>query len=71
MKKAVRFGRDAKKGGEKFLRTYARIRGVLIFPVEAANHEFIAAPLWMTVRFLQRHSAAWASVGHEKCLDST
>lgn len=67
VKKAVRSGIDAEQMGEKALRTCGRIRGILLFPFEVANHELIAASLWMMVMI----SLAWVSVGCEKYLDST
>ena len=37
--KAVWFGTDAKKMGEKTQRTYGRTGGAVVVPAEVANHE--------------------------------
>lgn len=54
---------QAKKMGEKILRTYGRTQGAAAFPAEAANHELTAASIWMIVKI---SSAAWVLVGYKK-----
>lgn len=46
--------------GEKILRTYGRTQGAVTVPAEVANHESIAASIWMTVKI---SSAALSSLG--------